>query len=110
MCIYVAFHRCAAATFGHVRLSTLPQVILARLELLVSTHFNGGRFALNRGNVYMLRNTVLPLAHLRFVNVARCSLYCLHLPILTVDVLLKNNFQLKSTIFCDKPLNLEKNK
>ena len=41
MCIYYAFHRCAVATFGHVRLSTLPQVILARLELLVSTHFNG---------------------------------------------------------------------
>ena len=28
--------RCAVATFGHVRLSTLPQVILARLDLLVS--------------------------------------------------------------------------
>ena len=45
MCIYVAFHRCAVATFGHVRLSTLPQVILARLEMLVSTHFNGKHFA-----------------------------------------------------------------
>ena len=40
MRIYVAFHRCAAATLGYVRLSTLPRVILARLELLVSPHFS----------------------------------------------------------------------
>ena len=34
--IRVAFHRCAVATLSHVRLCTLLQVILARLELLAS--------------------------------------------------------------------------
>ena len=60
MCIYVAFHRCAVATFGHVRLCTLPQVFLARLELLVSTHFNGKRVAYNEhyGKIEKLDATV----------------------------------------------------
>ena len=38
MRIYSAILRQAVATFGHVRLCTLPQVILAFLVLLVSTH------------------------------------------------------------------------
>ena len=41
--ICVAILCCAAATFGHVRLCTLPQVFLARLVLLASANRNTAR-------------------------------------------------------------------
>ena len=41
--ICVAILCCAAATFGHVRLCTLPQVFLARLVLLASANRNTDR-------------------------------------------------------------------